>query len=145
MHNKQVRELMESDLVTVSPDATLKEAAQKMKEADCGFLPVAQDSGPPQGIITDRDIVVRAIADGKEPEEQKVGDYMSREIYACRDTDTLEDAATIMRDHNVSRLVVRDENNQICGVLTFGRIIRSDEDREETSEVVDIATGRAVA
>lgn len=142
MASKQVKELMETDLELISPDATLEEAARKMKERDCGFLPVG-DKDDPEGIITDRDIVIRAIAEGKNPAEEKVRAYMTDEVCACRDNDTLENAAQAMSENNVSRLVVKDSHDKICGVLTFGRIIRSNDNKQETSKVVEKATGKA--
>jgi CBS domain-containing protein len=139
---KQVRELMETDLELISPDATLQEAARKMKECGCGFLPVGREDDP-EGIITDRDVVIRAVAEGKDPAQEKVRDYMTDAVCACCDTDSLEDAARIMSENKVSRLIVKDDDNNVCGVLTFGRIIRTNDDRQQTSIVVERATGRA--
>lgn len=142
MASKQVKELMESHLELISPDATLTEAAQKMKEVDCGFLPVGGDNAP-EGVITDRDIVIRAIAAGKDPTKTKVRDCMTPDVCACQETDTLEDAAGMMNENNVSRLVVMDVDDNICGVLTFGRMIRSNDNKEQTSNVVEKATRHA--
>lgn len=142
MQLKQVKDLMESETVMIGPDATLTEAARKMKDVDCGFLPVGTGKSP-EGIITDRDIVIRAIAEGKDPGRERVRDYMTAEICACRESDTLEGAARMMNENEVSRLVVEDNAGNICGVLTFGRIIRSNNDKEETSNVVEQATGKA--
>ena len=137
-----VKDLMECDLELISPDATLEEAGRKMKEVDCGFLPVGK-GGSPEGIITDRDIVVRAVSEGKNPKQEKVRDYMTSDVCACKETDTLEDAARIMNEYRVSRLVVRNDGGAMCGILTFGRIIRSNDSKEETSAVVEQATGKA--
>jgi len=141
MANKKVKELMEAELELISPDATLEEAARKMKECGCGFLPVgAEDS--PEGIITDRDIVIRAVAEGKNPSKATVRECMTQEVCACKETDTLEDAARMMSENNVSRLVVKNDGETICGVLTFGRMIRSNGNAQETSAVVEKATGK---
>ena len=142
MKSKHVRELMETNLELISPNATLEEAARKMKKSGCGFLPVGTNNAP-EGIITDRDIVVRAIAEGKNPSREKVRDCMTDEICACNESDTLEQAAKVMSSNNVSRLVVKDGSDAICGVLTFGRLIRSNDNKQETSEVVATATGKA--
>lgn len=142
MQQKQVKDLMESEAVMIRPDATLQEAAAKMKEAGCGFLPVGTAESP-QGIITDRDIVIRAVAEGKDPSREKVRDYMTTDVCVCRESDTLEGAAKTMGDNSVSRLVVEDNNGKMCGVLTFGRLIRSNNNKDETSNVVEQATGKA--
>jgi CBS domain-containing protein len=133
---------METDLELISPDATLVEAARKMKECGCGFLPVGNKDNP-EGIITDRDIVIRAIAEGEDPSRAKVRDCMTDKICACRDNDILEEAARAMNENSVSRLVVKNDSDQVCGVLTFGRMIRSSDNKQETGEVVEKATGKA--
>ena len=142
MKNKQVKELMETNLKLISPDATLAEAAQKMKECDCGFLPVGSKDKA-EGIITDRDIVIRSVAEGKDPSKVKVRDCMTDEVCCIRETDSLEDAAKKMSEKNVSRLVVRDKDDKISGVLTFGRILRTNDNKNETSSVVQSARRKA--
>lgn len=142
MKNTSVNSLMKEQPVLISPDATLQEAARKMKEADCGFLPVGNNQKP-EGIITDRDIIIRAIADGKDPTKEKVRDYMTTEVHSCREGDSIEDAAGQMNKKKVGRLVVQDDDGKMRGVLTFGRLIRDNQDKEETSMVVEKATGKA--
>lgn len=139
----KVKDLMESNLAMIGPDATLQEAAQKMKEINCGFLPVGEDPASPMGIITDRDIVIRAVCDGKNPAEEKVSQYMTSDVCACAEEDSLEDAAKQMNNYQVSRLVVKSEDGTLCGVLTFGRIIRSNDNKDEITNVVQQATGHA--
>ena len=142
MEGTQVKDLMETNLELISPDATLQEAARKMKETDCGFLPVGSNNAP-EVIITDRDIVIRAIAAGKDPAQERVCYYLTERVHACKETDTLETAAKVMSDNHISRLVVESGSGNICGILTFGRIIRSNDDKQETSDVVETATGKA--
>lgn len=141
MANKKVKELMETDLERISPEATLEEAARKMKECGCGFLPVGEEDSA-EGIITDRDIVIRAVAEGKDPTRVTVRECMTGEVCVCKETDTLEEAAKIMSENNISRLVVKNDSENICGVLTFGRIIRTNDNPQETSAVVECATGK---
>lgn len=141
MISKKVKELMEAELELISPDATLEEAARKMKECGCGFLPVGSEDSP-EGIITDRDIVIRAVAEGKDPSQSTVRDCMTQEVCACKETDTLEQAAKMMSENNISRLVVKNDGETVCGVLTFGRMIRSNGNAQETSTIVEKATGK---
>ena len=137
-----VKDLMESGMANISGDASLSDAAQLMKQNNCGFLPVGSETDP-MGVITDRDIVLRALSEGKDPSKEKVRDYMTGNICTVPDSSRLEEAANIMRENHVSRLIVTDENGTPCGVLSFGRILRSDEDRTEAGSVVEIATGKA--
>jgi len=144
MQNTQVKELMEDQIVMVSPDDTLAEASKKMKSSNCGFLPVGK-ANKPEGVITDRDIVIRAIALGKDPAMTKVQDCMTEMVATCKNDDTLMDVASKMREHGVSRLVVLDRDNTMCGVLSFGRILRNHDDQEEVSDVVACVSGRKTA
>lgn len=139
----RVKQMMESDVVMISPSANLREAAQKMREANCGFLPVGEKGQKPQGVITDRDIVVRALAEGKDPSQCKVSEYMSEDVCCCEQNDSLEDAAHAMNENEVSRLLVQDESGEICGVLTFGRIIRNHGNPQELGSIVTSATSHA--
>jgi len=144
MHKTLVSELMTETVVRVGADDNLTTAAHKMKEADCGVLPVGSGDDL-QGMITDRDIVIRALAEGKNPAEAKVGDYMTDKVYACNEEDFLEDAADKMRSHNVSRLIVRNHKGQVTGILSFGNILRKNADAEEVAKVVERAVYKVVA
>ena len=141
MRHTKVKDIMETNIIMVSPDDTLTEASRKMQEANCGCLPVGTGDKI-EGVITDRDIVIRALAEGEDPAEKRVREYMTAYIRACDENDTLADAAEKMNAHNVSRLLVVDGNNHICGILTFGRIIRSHSNEREISNVVGVATGK---
>src|SRR5882724_6654001 len=119
MRNMKVQELMTEQPVVVNPNDSLMQAAEKMRESDCGILPVGTHSKL-EGVITDRDIVVRAIAKGKDPVTEKVRDYMTAKVCACSETDTLQIAADAMHKHKVSRLVVQDHEDRVIGIITFG-------------------------
>lgn len=144
MQRTQVKMLMTADPIVISPETTLQEAARRMERADCGVLPVGEGDKL-EGVITDRDIVVRAIAKGKDPTHEKVKDYMSKEVFSCQETDTLEQAADRMCTHQVTRLLVKDERGKITGILSFGAILRKDTNMEEISKVIQHATGRYAA
>jgi CBS domain-containing protein len=135
MKNITVSELMTPNAVLISPEATLAEAARRMREADCGFLPVGSN-GNLLGIITDRDIVIRAIAESKNPLVEKVRTYMTPHVYACNERDYLEDAADKMHEHKVTRLVVRNGKGHVSGVLSFGGILRNGATSKEMSDAV---------
>jgi CBS domain-containing protein len=135
MANLLVKDLMWSEPKVVSPDTTLKDAAAMMEEADCGVLPVGADSKI-EGIITDRDIVVRAISKGKDPAKETVSSYMTSEVVTCKETDTIRNAAELMKKNNIGRLAVMDPSNKLSGVLSFGHILRNDAGAEEVADIV---------
>ena len=116
----QVREIMTEDPAVCTPNTNLQEAARLMKECDCGAIPVVegQDSGRAIGIVTDRDIVMRCLANGKNPLECKVGDAMSTQVITVYADDRLEDAIRLMEDNEIRRIVVVDENDQCIGMLS---------------------------
>lgn len=138
----KVKELMTENPVLVDPNMTLEKAAKQMRDIDCGVLPVGTEQKL-KGMITDRDIVIRAVARAKDVSREQVRDYMTEEVFSCDEDDTLEEAADIMRAHKVSRLIVKDKAGGVCGILTFGCIFRKDEDSDEIANVVRHATRHA--
>ena len=104
----------------ISPGATLEQAAKKMETINCGALPVGTESKL-SGMITDRDIVIRALARGQNPATAKVSSCMTEEVYACNENDSLEEAAEVMHQYKVSRLVVKNKEGHITGILSFGK------------------------
>src|SRR5262245_19709030 len=102
-----VKEIMTRDVQVIHPDHTLQEAAEKMKALNVGPLPVCEE-GRLIGIITDRDITVRATAEGTDSWTEKVRDVMTREVVYCYEDHNVQDAARLMKDNQVRRLVVLD-------------------------------------
>lgn len=139
----RVKEAMTPHPEMVSPSASLQQAAKAMKSVRCGALPVGTEDRL-HGIITDRDIVIRAIAEGKDTGREKVADYMSMPVFACNEEDVLEDAAEKMKQHKVSRLVVRNHAGKVTGILSFGSILRNDVDSKEIASVIKHACGPVV-
>jgi CBS domain-containing protein len=123
----QVRELMTDKPKFVPGTTTLQEAAQKMRELDTGFLPVADEREQKlSGVVTDRDITVRAVADGLDPAKTTVADIQSDRVLYCFRDDDVEEAARRMQAKQVYRLVVLDDrdNKKMCGVISLGDIVR---------------------
>jgi len=142
----QVRDVMTTDCEYVTPDATLRDAAQRMKKLDCGFMPIGEGkNGKLLGVVTDRDIVVRGIADGKDPERTKVSDIKSDKVLYCFQDDGLVTAAKSMQEQQVHRLVVLKDRNEkkLCGVITLGDIARNQENRLVGDAVSGIAAHAA--
>jgi CBS domain-containing protein len=126
----QVREIMTSKPQFVPATTTLEEAARKMRDLDCGFLPVAdQQEQKLSGVITDRDITLRAVADGRDPAKTTVADIQSDRVLYCFMDDDITDAARSMQKQRVYRLVVLDnrDNKKLCGVVSLGDILRHDQ------------------
>ena len=114
-----VREVMTPDVVIASPDDTLQHAAEMMIDIDAGVLPVGENDRL-VGILTDRDITVRAVAAGKVPSECTVREVMSHEIKYIYDDESTEDAARSMASLQMRRLPVLNRDKRLVGILSLG-------------------------
>ena len=132
-----------ADVMTKSPaaldvDASALEAAQAMKAGDIGDVVVC-DHGKIWGIVTDRDLVVRAMADGTNPDEVKLRDVCSQQLTTITPNDSIDDAVALMREHGLRRLpVVKDE--KLVGIVSLGDLAI---ERDPGSALADISAARA--
>jgi CBS domain-containing protein len=123
---QQVRELM-AEPATVPADTTLTEAARLMRDADIGDV-IIVDGGQPRGMVTDRDIVVRGIAEHHSPDDTTVGEICTSELATVAPDDPIERAVRLMRETAVRRLPVVD-GERLVGVVSLGDLaIERDED-----------------
>lgn len=132
-----IKDYMCKKPVYISKKATLSEAARKMQELDCGFLPVGDDDRL-DGVITDRDIVLRAVAKGKSL-DSKVGDFLSKKVLYCFEEDEIEDASRSMREQQVYRLVVLNnrQEKRLVGIISLGDISRKAHDMVLVGETIE--------
>jgi len=115
---QRVKELMSRDVKVINPDMTISEAAKKMRDGDFGMMPVGEGDRM-VGTISDRDIAVRAVAEGKDGGTM-VRDVMSEGVSWTYEDDTVEQAATIMSKHQVRRLPVANRDKRLVGILALG-------------------------
>lgn len=123
----QIKEAMTKNPDYLPPETSLTDAAKKMLDLDCGFLPVGDGQDKKlTGVITDRDITIRAVAKGEDPNTTQVGSLVSEPVLYCYEEDELESAAESMRKQGVYRLVVLDnkDSKQLAGVISLGDIFR---------------------
>ena len=113
----KISQVMSRNVAIVSPDTTLKRTAELMRDRNIGFLPVIRN-GSVVGVVTDRDIVVRSICDGLNPETTKVSDVMTRSCFECYDDQVLTDAARILTFNRVRRLLVLNRDKKLVGLLS---------------------------
>jgi CBS domain-containing protein len=113
--------MMTPNVKVASPKDTLQHAAQMMVDIDCGALPVGENDKL-VGMLTDRDITVRAVAQGKSPAECQVGEVMSPEIKYIYEDETIEDASRNMSDLQVRRLPVMNRKKRLVGIVSLGDI-----------------------
>ncbi|MFW5883366.1 MAG: CBS domain-containing protein [Verrucomicrobiota bacterium] len=115
----QIKEIMTPNPLYLKPDTKLHEAAQKMRELDIGLIPIG-DGNKLQGMLTDRDITVRAVAEGKNPQTTSVSEVMSGEVFYCFEDQELEDAVETMEKQQVRRLIILDRDKMMTGVVSLG-------------------------
>jgi CBS domain-containing protein len=118
---QNISSLMVTRVVAVQPETTLEEAATHMRRSNVGALPVVRN-GRVIGMITDRDIVIRGLAEHKSPEHAHVSEIMTTDIVACHEDDEIRDAARLMEERRVGRVVVLDREGHLKGILSLGNI-----------------------
>src|SRR5688572_19963063 len=115
-----IREIMTRPVECVRPNDALQEAAGKMRDLNVGSLPVCGDEDRLVGMLTDRDLAVRAVAEGWDPTSKRVSDAMSEGIVFCFDDQDVEDAAQMVREHQIRRLVVLNRDKRLVGIVSLG-------------------------
>src|SRR2546428_12254166 len=131
---KKVRDAMSGTVRTASLSQTLHQVARVMKDEDVGSLPVVED-GSLVGVVTDRDIVVRAVAEGRDPDTVTVGEVLSRDPVTIEPDQTLDQALQLMAQHQVRRLPVVD-GGELVGVVAQADVAQKASEKE-TGELVE--------
>ena len=117
----KVKNAMHKGAEWIAPETPIAQIAKKMKELDVGSLPVGENDRL-IGMVTDRDITCRAVANGKDLGKVTARDVMTRGIFYCRDSEELDDALRIMESRKIRRLPVIDEKKRMVGMLSLGDI-----------------------
>ena len=133
---QSIQEVMTHDPVTVEGSANLGEVAQAMRDSDTGAI-VVTDNGRAQGIVTDRDIVVRAVADGRDPSTVPASELASENLVTLSVEDTVERAIELVREHDVRRLPVVDGDGRAVGIVSLGDLAM---ERDEDSALADMSS-----
>lgn len=135
---QQLKDLMSRDVKVISPDMTIGQAARQMDEGDFGMMPVAEDDRM-IGTISDRDIAIRGIGEGRGA-EAKVRDVMSEGVAWAYEDDTVEKAAIIMSDYQVRRLPVVNRDKRLVGIVALGDFaVDSSEVRSTAKALTEIS------
>ncbi len=131
--SKKIKDIMSRDVEVVHPDDNLQDAAKKMRHHDVGFLPVC-DGQRLVGALTDRDIAIGAVAEGKDPKKMKVKDVASRDVNWCFADQDVDDAAKLMKDKEIRRvMVIEREGKQLVGVVSVGDLATKSSSKDSGS------------
>jgi CBS domain-containing protein len=131
----QVREIMTENPACCSPQTSLQEAAKLMADNDCGELPVLDEQRRPTGVVTDRDITCRAVAQGKDPKQTSVREVMSSPVVTATPETSVEDCCAKMEENQIRRIPVVDASGGCCGMVSQADIAKAAPEHE-TAEVV---------
>jgi CBS domain-containing protein len=121
----QVQELMSRSVDIIDPNSTIRDAARKMRADNVGALPVGENDRL-VGMVTDRDIAVRAVAEERAPGTTSVREVMSEKVAYCYEDDDAERAAKVMTDHQVRRLPVLNRDKRLVGIVSLADLARHD-------------------
>jgi CBS domain-containing protein len=135
----KVNEVMTAKPSCCSPDTPLQEVAHLMVACDCGEIPVIDAGGKPLGVVTDRDIVVRTVAQGLSPLERKASDVMTSPCLTVLENDDLEECTGKMEDHQVRRMLVVDDEGCLCGIVSQADVALNARKKETAELVKDVS------
>ena len=136
-----VRELMTEDVACVTRDARLSEVAQLMRDKDCGEIPIVSSAESRElvGVVTDRDIVIRVLAMGRNPLDCDVSEAMTERVIVARPEMDIVEAARLMGENQVRRIVAVDDNNCLLGILSLADVSRHAGENVVGATVQDIS------
>lgn len=132
------KDIMTKSVKMCDKECTAKDAAQIMKKVNTGAVPVVDENDHITGIITDRDITLHTVAEGKDPSKIKIHDIMTKHVVTVREDELLDDAIVKMKENKVRRLPVVDNNNKLAGMISLGDIaVLSDITEHEVVETLE--------
>jgi len=137
----KVRDVMTKSPAFATPETSLRDVAKLMEENDCGAIPVMEGgaTGRAVGVVTDRDITIRTVAHGKNPFEMRAGDVMTGPPVTIQADKGIDDAAELMGQKQVRRLLVIDGLGQCCGIVSQADIAQNAAKRETAKMVQEVS------
>lgn len=120
----KLQDIMTREPACCRPDTGLRDVAAKMVEHDCGEIPVCDEGQKPIGVVTDRDIVCRLVAKGKNPLEAKAADCMSKPVITGTPETEVEEASRLMEQYQVRRLPIVDRDGKLCGMVAQADLVK---------------------
>ncbi len=136
---KTCEQVMTKNPVCCVSNQTVEKAAQFMKTEDVGSIPVVDDPQSKKlvGIVTDRDLALKVVAEGRSPASTRISDVMTRHPVTCHEDDDLSKAMDTMRQHQVRRIPVIDKNDHLVGIIAQADVAMQSDNPQKTAEVVE--------
>jgi len=133
----RVNKVMTRGVQCARPNETLQKAAQKMRELYVGPLPVCGDNDRLVGMLTDRDITVRAVAEGWDPKSKKVSDAMTPDVVYCFEDQDVTEVAEVMKTKQLRRLVVLNQDKRLVGIVSLGDLATDVKDEDVAAKALE--------
>jgi CBS domain-containing protein len=131
-----LKQIMTPQVDVISPDATAEDASTKMRDLNIGAIPVCDEEGL-IGMLTDRDLVVRVMAQRRDPKAVRVGEAMSTEVSYCFEDDNVEKAAQLMSQKQIRRLPILSKSKQLVGIVSLGDLAVHGTDAKTSGNVLE--------
>jgi CBS domain-containing protein len=131
----KIHEIMTQQVECIDPDTPIGKAASKMRDLNVGFLPVC-DKDRLVGTVTDRDITIRSVAQGRDPRLAPVREIMSLEVFYCYEDDDVEHVAQTMQDKEVRRMLILNRQKRLVGVISIGDIAKASGEKQLAGETL---------
>lgn len=143
----KAQDIMSRNPATVTPETAVADAARLMKRENIGIVPVVESEGSRRlvGLLTDRDIAIRAVAEGRDGTTTSVGHIMSSDVRSCAPDDSVDDVMDVMGREQVRRVPIVDERGTLVGIVAQADIVleaRNDKKAEKTVEKISKPTGK---
>jgi len=136
---ERAKDIMTKDPATVTPETRIQDAARMMKDQNVGILPVVERSGSKRlaGVVTDRDIAIRCVAEGHDSSKCQVREAMSRDVQTARPDDAVEDVMKRMAKEQVRRIPIVDAGGELVGIIAQADIVREADDDKRAERTVE--------
>jgi CBS domain-containing protein len=131
------KDLMTTGVECIPPGTPVRDAAQRMKSLDVGFLPICDDDRL-VGTLTDRDIVLRVVAEGRDEKTCKVQEVMTTQVFWCYENQSSEEVAAYMAEREIRRVLVLDKNKRLVGVISIGDLAKGGDEQKAGEAIRDI-------
>ncbi len=135
----RVQELMSAAKCCRSSDSVI-DCAKLMRDENIGFVPICDDDGRPVGAITDRDLTIRVLAEGRSP-DQKLSSFMTKDVVSCRPDDDAQEVAELMKERRKSRVMVCDDQGKLVGIVSLQDLAEASTDEEAGETLQEVKSG----
>jgi len=131
----KVQQIMTRDVVCIEPETPILQAAEKMRDLDIGFLAICENDRL-VGTVTDRDITIRSVAQGRDPHDAAVREIMTEEVFWCYEDEDVEKAGQVMQENEVRRLLILNRKNRLVGIVSVGDFAKASGEEELAGETL---------